>query len=44
MSDSLRRYRAIRDAHTQHYPTTPTGREADHRITLTAVSSEIVGS
>ncbi len=41
MGDSLRRYRAIRDAHMQLYPTTPTAREADHLITLAAVSSGI---
>ncbi len=44
MSDSLRRYRAIRDALLQLYPTALTGRQARHLITLAALISGIVGS
>ncbi len=44
MSDSLRRYRAIRDALLQLSPTTMTGRQARHFITLAALISGIVGS
>ena len=44
MSDNLRRYRAIRDALTQAYPTPPTGNFARHLQTLAALISGIVGS
>ncbi len=44
MSDSLRRYRAIRDALLQLYPRTLTGRQARHLATLAALISGIVGS
>ena len=44
MSDSLRRYRAIRDALLQLYPTTLTARQARHLTTLAALISGIVGS
>ncbi len=44
MSDNLRRYRAIRDALTQHYPGQPSGTVARHLITLAALISGIVGS
>jgi hypothetical protein len=43
MSDNLRRYRAIRDALTQAYPTPPTGNVARHVQTLAALISGIVG-
>jgi hypothetical protein len=44
MSDNLRRYRAIRDALTQGYPSQPTGMVARHLTTLAALISGIVGS
>ena len=44
MSDNLRRYRAIRNALTQAYPTQPTGNVARHVQTLAALISGIVGS
>ena len=44
MSDSLRRYRAIRDALLQLYPTTLTAHQARHLTTLAALISGIVGS
>src|SRR6266851_4015307 len=44
MSDNLRRYRAIRNALTQAYPTAPTGNFARHLQTLAALISGIVGS
>ena len=44
MSDSLRRYRAIRDAVLQLYPSTLTARQARHLTTLAALISGIVGS
>jgi hypothetical protein len=44
MSDSLRRYRAIRDALLQLYPTSLTARQARHLITLAALISGILGS
>src|SRR5215831_7802691 len=44
MSDNLRRYRAIRNALTQAYPTSPTGNFARHVQTLAALISGIVGS
>ena len=44
MSDNLRRYRAIRNALTQAYPTPPTGHFARHLPTLAALISGIVGS
>jgi hypothetical protein len=44
MSDHLRRYRAIRNALTQAYPTPPTGNFARHLQTLAALISGIVGS
>ena len=44
MSDNLRRYRAIRNALTQAYPTPPTGNFARHVQTLAALISGIVGS
>jgi hypothetical protein len=43
MSDNLRRYRAIRAALTQAYPTPPTGNVARHLPTLAALISGIVG-
>jgi hypothetical protein len=43
MSDNLRRYRAIRDALTQGYPSQPTGTVARHLTTLAALISGIVG-
>jgi Transposase DDE domain len=43
MSDTLRRYRAIRDALTQGYPGQPTGTVARHLTTLAALISGIVG-
>ena len=43
MSDNLRRYRAIRNALTQAYPTPPTGNFARHLHTLAALISGIVG-
>jgi Transposase DDE domain len=43
MSDNLRRYRAIRHALTQAYPTPPTGHFARHVQTLAALISGIVG-
>ena len=43
MSDNLRRYRAIRDALKQVYPTPPTGNFARHLHTLAALISGIVG-
>lgn len=44
MSDSLRRYRAIRDGLLQLYPATMTPRQTRHFITLAALISGIVGS
>ncbi len=44
MSDNLRRYRAIRDALMQLYPTSLTARQARHLSTLAALISGIVGS
>ena len=44
MSDSLRRYRAIRDALMQLYPSSLTARQARHLTTLAALISGIVGS
>ena len=44
MSDNLRRYRAICNALTQAYPTSPTGNFARHVQTLAALISGIVGS
>ena len=44
MSDNLRRYRAIRNALMQAYPTSPTGNFARHVQTLAALISGIVGS
>ena len=44
MGDTLRRYRAIRDALTQGYPGEPTGTVARHLTTLAALISGIVGS
>src|SRR6266542_7051586 len=44
MRDNLRRYRAIRNALTQAYPTSPTGNFARHLQTLAALISGIVGS
>jgi hypothetical protein len=44
MSDNLRRYRAIRDALRQYYPSQPTGTVARHLITLAALISGIVAS
>src|SRR3954452_3720539 len=44
MSDSLRRYRAIRDALLQLYPAPMTPRQTHHFITLAALVSGIVGS
>src|SRR5438067_4018363 len=44
MSDNLRRYRAIRHALAQCYPTSPQGNFARHLNTLPALISGIVGS
>src|SRR2546427_7699481 len=44
MSDNLRRYRAIRDALAQCYPTAFQGNFARHLTTLAALISGIVGS
>ena len=44
MSDNLRRYRAIRNALMQAYPTSPTGNFARHLQTLAALISGMVGS
>ena len=44
MSDNLRRYRAIRQALTQCYPSEPRGQMARHLNTLAALISGIVGS
>ncbi len=44
MSDSFRRYRAIRDALLQLYPSTLSARQTRHLITLAALISGIVGS
>jgi hypothetical protein len=44
MSDTLRRYRAIREALTQGYPGEPSGRLAQHVTTLAAFIRGIVGS
>jgi len=44
MSDNLRRYRAIRNALVQCYPTPPQGNLARHLHTLAALISGIVGS
>jgi len=44
MRDTLRRYRAIRDAFTPWYPGQPTGSIARHLTTLAALISGIVGS
>ena len=44
MSDNLRRYRTIRKAIMQLYPTEPQGNTARHLNTLTALVSGIVGS
>jgi hypothetical protein len=44
MSDTLRRYRAIRAALLQGYPDQPTGTIARHLTTLAALISGIVGS
>ena len=44
MSDNLRRYRAIRNALMQAYPTSPTGNFARHIQTLAALLSGMVGS
>ena len=44
MSDNLRRYRAIRRALTQCYPSEMSGRLAQHVTTLAALISGIVGS
>ena len=44
MSDSLRRYRAIRGALLQLYPSPLTARQARHLTTLAALISGIVGS
>src|SRR3989442_1733067 len=44
MRDNLRRYRAIRNALTQAYPTAPTGNFARHLQTLAALISGIVAS
>jgi hypothetical protein len=43
MRDNLRRYRAIRDALTQGYPSQPPGRVARHVTTLAALISGLVG-
>jgi hypothetical protein len=44
MSDNLRRYRAIKSAIRQIYPTEPKGNTARHLHTLAALISGIVGS
>ena len=44
MRDNLRRSRAIRNALTQAYPTSPTGNFARHLQTLAALISGIGGS
>ena len=44
MSDNLRRYRAIRHALVQCYPTSSLGNFARHLNTLAALISGIVGS
>ena len=44
MSDSLRRYRAIRDALLQLYPSPLSARQTRHLVTLAALISGIVGS
>jgi hypothetical protein len=44
MSDNLKRYRAIRDAIMQLYPTVPTGNQARHLTTLAALIRGMVGS
>jgi hypothetical protein len=44
MSDNLRRYRAIRRALIQGYPTVPKGNMARHLTTLAALISGLVGS
>jgi len=44
MRDNLRRYRAIREALTQGYPSKPQGQVARHCTTLAALISGIVGS
>lgn len=44
MSDNLRRYRAIKSAIKQLYPTEPKGNTARHLETLAALISGIVGS
>ena len=44
MSDNLRRYRAIRPALVQCYPTSSPGNFARHLNTLAALISGIVGS
>src|SRR6266478_9374517 len=44
MSDNLRRYRAIRHALAQCYPTSSLGNFARHLNTLAALLSGIVGS
>ncbi len=44
MSDNLRRYRAIKTAIMQLYPTEPRGNTARHLHTLAALVSGIVGS
>ena len=44
MSDSLRRYRAIRQALVHAYPKNPQGNLARHLNTLAALISGIVGS
>jgi hypothetical protein len=44
MSDTLHRYRAIRDAFTPWYPGQPSGTVARHWSTLAALLSGIVGS
>jgi hypothetical protein len=44
MSDNLRRYRAIREALRQWYPSSLNGHQARHLITLAMLISGIVGS
>ena len=44
MSDNRRRYRAIKDAIKQLYPTEPRGNTARHLHALAALISGIVGS
>jgi len=44
MSDTLRQYRAIRDALLQGYPGQPQGQRARHLVTLAALISGIVAS